>query len=237
MRRAGIVYGSDKLTHHGYERFYDYFLAKFKHKKINFLEVGVENGASIKMWKRYFSRAVIYGMDIGHEYSHSRGKVYKGDQSKLEDLKMVAKQIKNSDFIIDDGSHVPEHQLLTFNYFFEHLLNFGGVYIIEDIETSYWKKVIQYGYEINSGYNKKNNIVNIFKNITDIVNREFLSPEDIERLKKDSQIDLVNLKYISSIMFGQNCIVINKMSKDEYKKFGNRRYRFDYRMQKNKSKK
>lgn len=237
MKRAGVLYASDKITHHGYERFYDYFLLKFKHKKINFLEIGVESGASIKMWKRYFSRAKIYGMDIGHEYDHSRGKVFKGDQSKLADLKKVVKQIKHSDFIIDDGSHVPEHQLLSFNYLFENLLNYGGVYIIEDIETSYWQNINLYGYIVNSGYNKKNNIVNIFKNITDIVNREFLEPEDIKKVNSNGQISLVNLKYISSIMFGQNCIIINKMTKDEYKKYGHRKYRFDHRIQKENIKK
>jgi len=226
MRRAGLVYGSDKLTYHGYERFYDYFLAGFKNKKFNFFEVGVEGGSSIKMWKRYFLRAKIYGMDIGHEYKHSRGEVFKGDQSKIADLKKIVRKTKVSDFIIDDGSHVPEHQLLTYNYLFKNLLNWGGVYIIEDIETSYWTNTKLYNYTVKSGYGKNNNIVNIFKEISDIVNREYLNSVDMKKLIKKSQVTESNLKYISSIMFGQNCIIITKMTKDQYSRYGKRKYRF-----------
>ena len=100
-----------------------------------------------------------------------------------------------------------------------------GLYIIEDIETSYWRNAELYGYKINAGYNKDNNIVNIFKNIVDIVNREFLLQEHIDYIKT-LKIDIENLKYISFIMFGYNCIIIKKMSNEEYNKYGNRKYRF-----------
>jgi hypothetical protein len=226
MFNTGIKYKTDKITHHGYHRFYDFFLYPFKNKTFNFFEIGVDAGRSLKMWNDYFTNAKIYGMDIDHEYEHEKGKVFKGDQSKIEDLNKIINEIKVCDFIIDDGSHVPEHQLLTFNYLFDNLLNFGGIYIIEDIETSYWKKSTLYGYEINSGYNKKNNIVNIFKNITDIVNSEFLSEKNINTIKKYNKINFNNLKLISFIMFGHNCIIIKKMTKQEYEKYGKRKYRF-----------
>jgi hypothetical protein len=115
---------------------------------------------------------------------------------------------------------------MTFNYLFKEFLNFGGIYIIEDIETSYWKHSTLYNYRINSGYNMENNVVKIFSNIVDIVNREFLTEEDIKLLTKKSKIDIDNLKYISFIMFGQNCVIIKKMSIEEYNKYGNRKYRF-----------
>jgi len=226
MFSAGIKYKTDKITHHGYQRFYDYFLYPYKHKEFNFFEIGVDAGRSLKMWNDYFTKAKIYGMDIDHEYDHPKGKIFKGDQSKIKDLDLIIDEIKESDFIIDDGSHVPEHQLLSFNHLFDKLLNKGGTYIIEDIETSYWKKSELYGYKINSGYNAKNNIVNIFKNIVDIVNREFLLDKDIEKIKKFKQIKFENLKYISFVMFGQNCIIIKKMSQKEYDRYGERKYRF-----------
>lgn len=226
MFNTGIKYKTDKITHHGYYRFYDFFLYPLKNKKITFFEIGVDAGRSLKMWNDYFTNAKIYGMDIDHEYEHIKGKVFKGDQSKIKDLDKIISEINRCDFIIDDGSHVPEHQLFTFNYLFEKLLNFGGTYIIEDIETSYWKKSKLYGYDINSGYKEDNNIVEIFKNITDIVNREFLSEKNIDAIKKFNKINFNNLKYISFIMFGQNCIIIKKMSKQEYDKYGKRKYRF-----------
>lgn len=139
MYNACIKYRTDKITHHGYERFYDYFLYPLKNKEFNLLEIGIDQNCSLKMWCDLFSKAKIYGIDIGHGFKHDQGIVFKADQSNKSELKKVVKYIKNSDLIIDDGSHVPEHQLLTFNYLFLKLLNFGGTYIIEDIETSYWK--------------------------------------------------------------------------------------------------
>jgi len=227
MFNAGIKYRTDKLTHHGYERFYDYFLSPFKNKNINFFEIGVDAGRSLKMWNDYFTKAKVYGMDIGHEYDHERGKVFKGDQSNVDDLNKIINTIQRCSIILDDGSHVPEHQLFSFNHLFENMLSFGGIYIIEDIETSYWKDSTLYGYDVKAGYDKHNNIVNIFRKISDIVNREFLSHEALNKIKSYKKINFENLKYISFIMFGQNCIIIKKMSKDEYKKYGNRKYRFD----------
>ena len=226
MFKIGLKYKTDKITHHGYHRFYDYFLIPYKHKHFNFFEIGINTGRSLRTWNDFFTNAKIYGMDIDHEYDHERGKIFKGDQSKKTHLAKIVKAIKTSEFIIDDGSHVPEHQLLTFNYFFKNLLEFGGVYIIEDIETSYWRNSELYGYKIDSGYDKPNSIVKIFRDVVDIVNREFLTDDDKKIINKLSQIEIDNLKYISFIMFGQNCIIIKKMSMDEYKRYGERKYRF-----------
>lgn len=224
MLKVGCQYMSDKITFHGYYRFYDYFLVPLINKKINVLEIGVDDGSSIKMWNDFFVNGKIYGLDINKEYTHEKGKVIKGDQSDINVLIKLTKEIGKCMVIIDDGSHVPEHQLLGFNYLFEHCLDLGGIYIIEDIETSYWRKGELYGYTVKSGIKKKNNIVRIFKKIVDIVNREFLLDEHIETIKK-SQINFNNLKYISMITFAYNCIIIRKMTHNEYEKFGNRKYR------------
>jgi 23S rRNA U2552 (ribose-2'-O)-methylase RlmE/FtsJ len=226
MFKYGIKYKTDKLTHHGYERFYDFYLNYYKYKKINLFEIGIDAGRSLKMWNDMFKQGKIYGMDIDHEYEHEKGKIYKGDQSNRKDLDRIIKEIKIVDIIIDDGSHKPEHQLFTFNYLFQNFLNMDGLYIIEDIETSYWKNSKLYEYKIDAGYDEKNNIVKIFRDIADIVNREFLLEENIKIIKKYNNIDYDNLKYISSITFGSNCIIIKKMSKEEYKKYANRVYRF-----------
>ena len=226
MFKNGIKYKTDKVTHHGYHRFYDYFLIPFKHKKFNFFEIGVDAGRSLNTWNDFFTNAKIYGMDINLEYEHKKGKIFKGDQSKKKDLEKIVKNIKTAEFIIDDGSHKPEHQLTTFNYLFNKLLDLGGIYIIEDIETSYWQKAELYGYNIDAGYDAENNIVKIFRDISDIVNREFLLEKHIKYINKMSKIDANNLKYISFIMFGQNCIIIKKMSNEEYQRYGIRKYRF-----------
>ena len=79
----------------------------------------------------------------------------------------------------------------------------------------------------NLNYTRKfnfNNIVKIFREIADIVNREFLTPENIKTIENYNNFDDNILKYISSITFGSNCIIIKKMSKDEIEIFLKRNY-------------
>ena len=131
----------------------------------------------------------------------------KGNQNKISDLKKLVKITNECEVILDDGSHVPSHQLKSFNYLFENCLKKGGVYIIEDIETSYWKRekgAKLYGYNINAGFNSKNNIVNIFQEIVPIVNREFLIQNAKNNLYSTKKISDYCLDHISSITFGSN---------------------------------
>jgi demethylmacrocin O-methyltransferase len=195
---------------------------------MNVLEIGVDDLRSLKMWLDFFPNANIYGMDINKkDYQYERGCIFQGDQSKKKDLEKIVKKIGKCKFIIDDGSHHPEHQLLSFNYLFNKCLDYGGIYIIEDIETSYWRNAKLYDYSINSGYqNNDFNIVQIFKNIVDIVNREFLTEQNKTFVKEYNKIPYDNLKYISMITFAGNCIIIKKMTEKEYEIYGNREYRF-----------
>ena len=228
MEKLGKIHKTDKIYHHGYDRFYEDFLYKYINKKFNFLEIGMHYGDSMKLWKDYFKYATIFGLEIKKEYKENRIHVVKGDQNKLEDLQKLIKITKKCDVILDDGSHVPEHQLFSFNFLFEHCLNYGGTYIIEDIETSYWKKGQLYGYNINSGPNSKKNIVNIFRIILPIVNREFLTETEKNKIYKKKLVSKYVLDHISSINFGMNCIIIKKMTKEEKEKFGNRIDRFKH---------
>lgn len=138
--------------------------------------------------------------------------------------------------INDDGSHVPEHQLLTFNVFFSDVLQPGGFYILEDIETSYWTGGSIYGYKTPFGYENKDTPIELFKAAADIVNKEFLVPKSLDLLQKstggciedeneqEKKIQSGRLKsfchgiwpkalnLISSVTFGHNIIIIGKKS-------------------------
>lgn len=208
----GIKYGTDKVTHHRYDKSYDLFLSSFYDASGCILEIGVQNGNSIKLWLELFPNAYIYGMDINECYSGDRYSVIKGDQSSKTDLKNVNDIIKTSNvmFINDDGSHIPEHQLLTFNTLFPSLCE-GGIYIIEDIEVSYWTKFSLYGYPTNYGYKHPNSIIEIFKEVVDSVNSEFAG-------KRPNRVEHIDM--IGSITFSKNCIIIKKQKQEE------RPYRF-----------
>lgn len=198
---------TDKIYHHRYDRFYPIFLDSLRDKNFNLLEIGVDNGKSIELWKRYFTFATIYGIDINISWSDSRTKILKLDQSKQKDLEFASKVIPKCRVIIDDGSHHPEHQLKTFLFLFDKLLEYGGIYIIEDIECNYWRSNSTiYGYSIGKPVLKE-----YFSDTIDIVNSEFS--------QKDNHLN------ISCVTMAHNCIIIMKKTAEEIE-FCKRKYRF-----------
>ena len=65
--------------------------------------------------------------------------VYYGDQSNTTFLShFLERSGGNFDVIIDDGSHLPSHQVISFEALWKSVVP-GGQYIVEDTETSYWK--------------------------------------------------------------------------------------------------
>lgn len=202
--------GTDKVTHHGYHFFYPAFLDKIRDEEFNMLEIGHGSGESAKMWCEYFPNSNFFCVDINIEIIYNdRCQVIKADQSSSDDLQKVASKVGSAKLIVDDGSHNPKHQFDTFYYLFENLLEDGGIYIIEDIETNYWhSNAILYGYQVGN--------FNLIKSISvcqDMINHEF------------SKVN--NILKISTITYGQNCIIITKRTKEEQLYF-DRKYRFNF---------
>jgi hypothetical protein len=163
--------------------------------------------------------------------SGDRFTIFKYDQSNKQHLNELINKIgyKELDFILDDGSHIPEHQIMSFNILFD-LVKDGGIYIIEDIETSYWKNGGLYGYNTNYGYKHDMNINNVFSKVLHLMNKEFINENDYLELTKDFHYILQkNIDAISTITFCQNCIIIKKKQEYEYM-YNNREYRFENRI-------
>jgi hypothetical protein len=216
----GKQYGTDKIHQHGYHRFYNKELLEYKNmKNIGVLEIGVEGFGSINMWKSYFPDAYIYGIDINKEYKDDAIQVFKADQSDINSLENIKNQLNHPIFYInDDGSHVPEHQLMTFDYLFSNVLQEGGVYIIEDIEVSYWRKGYLYGYNANYGFGHELSIVEKFKLLIDYTNYPFLDENDKKVLDENTQfLSSKTKKSILTINFSENCIIIKKRHDDDLK--------------------
>lgn len=110
-------------------------------RPLRVLEIGVQNGGSLQMWRKYFGpAATIFGIDIdpickGFEEDGCQIRI--GDQSDPKFIAGVIDEMGGVDVIIDDGSHIASHQLATFQTAFP-LLADGGLYIVEDLHTSYW---------------------------------------------------------------------------------------------------
>jgi hypothetical protein len=232
MNILGSKHNTDKVTHHGYHRFYGQFIDFISDiKNVGIIEIGMDKLSSLNMWLEYFPNAFIYGVDIGVEDQGDNYKIFKYDQSKISDLIKLKDNIKHKIYFInDDGSHIPEHQIISFNYLFKNVLENDGVYIIEDIETSYWTHNSIYGYETKYGYNHKNSLIERFKDIFDYINREYLSSENLNTLKSkllDSNFDLDTLDMISYITICHNCIIIKKISNNNENTYYKRNYRFN----------
>lgn len=139
LAKLGLKYGTDKGTKHHYLDIY-YDLFKDKRESIQkVLEIGVAEGAGLRMLKDFFPNAIIYGIDNQDNriFEEVGIKVFKADQSNRDQLLEVWDEIipgpNNLDIVIEDGSHIPEHQYFTANTLVP-LLKEGAIYIIEDVD-------------------------------------------------------------------------------------------------------
>jgi hypothetical protein len=148
LHALAIIYGTDKWGPHWYAQLYETYFRSLRRKDINLLEIGIGGyedpkmgGGSLRMWRTYFSRAHIFGIDIYDKHLHNerRIKTFKGSQFDNEFLEQVLREIGRIDIVIDDGSHQNEHVLSTFKYLFPRLSQ-NGIYVIEDVQTSYWQR-------------------------------------------------------------------------------------------------
>lgn len=132
LQQLGELHGTDKATWHKYCDFYESVL----HTSVGYLlEVGVKDGASLKMWRDYYAGADITGIDINDPIHIEGCIVEKCDVSdRFWLIKLLA--FKSWDIIIDDGSHLCSQQRSTFDLLWLQL-NPGGFYIIEDVHSSF----------------------------------------------------------------------------------------------------
>lgn len=127
---------------HHYIPIYDRYFAKFRGRPVRFLEIGVSKGGSLRMWREYFGpEAVLYGIDIDPacaQFDGKAGKVRIGSQDDPAFLARVVEEMGGVDVVLDDGSHVMAHARASLAALFPQLSS-GGVYMIEDMHTAYWK--------------------------------------------------------------------------------------------------
>ena len=135
------AYGTDKIKM-GYLDVYDPILAPWLDKEIKILELGVYQGCSLELWRDYFPRATIVGIDLELPDGFVPGeriKLFRGSQADKRFLSEVAgKTAPNGfDIIIDDASHIGQLTRTAFWHLFDNHLKRGGLYAIEDWGTGY----------------------------------------------------------------------------------------------------
>ncbi|HJP80298.1 MAG TPA: class I SAM-dependent methyltransferase [Pseudonocardiaceae bacterium] len=141
-----VRFGSDKWGGHWYTPHYERYFAKFRDRKVTVLEIGIggyqgpdTGGESLRMWKHYFRRGNVYGIDIFAKpgIGESRMRALQGSQNDIEFLRATSATYGPFDIVIDDGSHISADVITSFTTLFP-LLREGGLYVVEDVQTSYW---------------------------------------------------------------------------------------------------
>lgn len=179
-------YLSDKWCQHLF--IYDMLLSRFCQggKPVSLLEIGVQNGGSLENWKKYLPEgSQIHGIDINPKCADLKFSdgitFYLGNATDARFLNESFKDL-TFDIIIDDGSHICGEVVAAFTQLFPRL-NPGGVFIIEDMHTSYWK-------EYGGSFRRKTSSIEFFKKFIDTLNFHHIrkfgwhSQEEIELVSK-----------------------------------------------------
>lgn len=137
------VNNTDNTAHkwHHYIPIYEKYLHRYRDHEVRILEIGVSQGGGLSVLRKYLGeRAIIYGIDIDpgcEKYNGTAGEVRIGSQSDRNFLLSVVEEMGGIDVVIDDGSHQMLDIQISLKTLFSRL-NDNGVYLIEDLHTSYW---------------------------------------------------------------------------------------------------
>lgn len=151
MRTAGNPLEQHFRTNQGrlihkwlhYFDIYDRHFSAYRKRPVTVLEFGVSHGGSLQMWKEYFGRkARIIGVDIDPKCAtlgEKQIEIVIGDQEDRTFLSQLRDRIGPIDVVIEDGGHTMTQQINTFEEIWPGVRD-GGVFLIEDLHTSYWEK-------------------------------------------------------------------------------------------------
>lgn len=176
---------------------YDKFFSRYRGKDVTILEIGVFRGGSLQMWKNYFkvseNNIQVYGIDIDPECKNLEEdgvEIFIGSQEDREFLRKVKQRIGKVDILIDDGGHTMKQQITAFEELFD-LVGDEGIYLCEDLHTSYMK---EYGGE----YQGKT-FIEYSKNLIDFLHAQYSETDDLTRNKYSDEIKFIT--YCDSMIF------------------------------------
>jgi cephalosporin hydroxylase len=175
---------------------YDRHFAPYRGKEITVVEFGVSHGGSLQMWKKYFGRkARIVGVDINPAcaaFTEPRIEVVIGDQEDRKFLRALRKKVGPIDVVIEDGGLTMPQQINTFEVLWPAMRD-GGVFLLEDLHTSYWP-------HYDGGRGREGTFIEYAKNLIDQMNAWHSREDDFEVDKYTRSITGMHV-YDSIIVF------------------------------------
>jgi hypothetical protein len=178
-----------------YFEIYDRHFRRFRGSDVHIVEFGVSHGGSLQMWKHYFGpHAKIFGIDINphcKQLEDEQVTIFIGDQEDRSFLRELAKQIPRIDILIDDGGHTMSQQINTFEELFQ-CIDSNGVYLGEDLHTSYWS-------EFGGGYRAPGTFIEYSKNFIDYIHAWHSRQTDLLSVTEFTK-SVHSLHYYNSIL-------------------------------------
>jgi len=157
---------------------YDRFFSRYRGKDVTILEIGVFKGGSLQMWKNYFktsgNKVTIYGIDVEPDckkFEEDDIKIFIGSQEDRDFLRRVKEEVGKVDILIDDGGHTMNQQIISFEELFD-LVDDDGIYLCEDVHTSYMK---YYG----GGY-RGSTFIEYTKNLMDGLHKQYSETDELK---------------------------------------------------------
>lgn len=142
---------------------YDRHFQRFLGKPITLVEIGVGEGGSLQLWKKFFgSQVTVVGIDYRPEcsaFEEDQIHVRIGLQQDVKFIVDVVKEFGTPDIVIDDASHRAMATCSTFKILYP-LVSTYGMYAVEDVGTSY---VADYG----GGLRHPDSFVELTKHLID----------------------------------------------------------------------
>ena len=167
MSEIQKLFDKSELRSSKYKKYflnYDEILSRFKGKDIKIIEIGVQDGGSLKIWQEYFgSNSKIFGVDLNPQckkFEKDNIKIFIGSQSSKNFWSKLFNQVGKVDLIIDDGGHTNAQQVITAVNCIPNI-NDGGMLITEDIHSSYLRRF---------GNPSKYSFINFIKKTIDDIN-------------------------------------------------------------------
>lgn len=200
MKKLFEKHQTDKTK---YSKFYGYWLATRKFE--NILEIGAFKGGSMRAWIDLFPSAKVFGVEANQDLRNESKdlNIFVGDQVDRQFLTNIINEIGQPDLIIDDGGHKMSQQITSFECLFP-LLQSGGYYIIEDLETSY----------LSDWQDQPLTTVEFLKTLIDHVHfkgQSHLGENGVLDMESRGVTPSYWSKNISSIVFSNNiCLIIKK---------------------------
>ena len=131
------------IKYDSYFPVYEALLKKYVGRDVTIVEVGIFNGGSLFMWRKFFGlKARIIGIDLNpdaREWEKHGFDIYIGDQSSDTFWTDLFQKIGKIDVLIDDGGHTNRQQIVTSHYAIQNIKD-DGLLIVEDVHTSYFRE-------------------------------------------------------------------------------------------------